>query len=68
MTMSPEQAPEIPDDPPEVKTIFLCHQERQRLRQALEILPVQQRETVVLRYFSDLTVPGVAEYRSQVKI
>jgi len=59
-TMSLEKAPEIPDDPPEVETMLFRDEERHRLRQALEILPVEQREAVVLRYFSELTVPEVA--------
>jgi RNA polymerase sigma-70 factor (ECF subfamily) len=58
--MSLEQAPEMPGDPPEAETVLFRDEERQRLRQALEILPVEQREAVVLRYFSDLTVPEVA--------
>ncbi len=59
-TVSLEQAPEVPDDPPEVETVLFHGEERQRLRQALETLTVEQREAVVLRYFSDLTVPEVA--------
>jgi RNA polymerase sigma-70 factor, ECF subfamily len=55
-----DQAPELPDDPPDIEAALFRDEERQRLRQALEILPVEQRETVVLRYFSDLTVPEVA--------
>lgn len=60
-TMPLEQAPEIPDDPSEFETMLFRDEERKHLRQALEILPVEQREAVVLRYFSDLTVPEVAE-------
>jgi RNA polymerase sigma-70 factor, ECF subfamily len=60
-TMPLEQAPEIPGDPPEVETVLSRDEERKHLRRALEILPVEQREAVVLRYFSDLTVPEVAE-------
>jgi RNA polymerase sigma-70 factor (ECF subfamily) len=59
-TMPLEQAPEIPDDPPEIETLLFHDEERRRLRQSLETLPVKQREAVVLRYFSDLTVPEVA--------
>lgn len=59
-TMSLEQVSEIPDGLPEVETVLLRDEERQRIRQALEILPVEQREAVVLRYFSDLTVPEIA--------
>jgi RNA polymerase sigma-70 factor (ECF subfamily) len=35
-------------------------EERALLRQALQELSAEQRETVVLRYFSDLTVPEIA--------
>ena len=59
-TMSLEQAPEIPDDPPEVETMLFRNEEHQCLKHALETLPAEQREAVVLRYFSDLTVPEVA--------
>jgi RNA polymerase sigma-70 factor (ECF subfamily) len=35
-------------------------EERQQLRQALETLPAEQRNVMVLRYFSELTVPEIA--------
>lgn len=59
-TVSLEQAPEIPDDPPDVETMLFRNEEHQRLKQALETLSVEQREAVILRYYSDLTVPEVA--------
>ncbi len=55
-----EQAQEIPDDPPEVETTLLRGEEHQHLKRALEMLETKQREAVVLRYFSDLTVPEIA--------
>ena len=59
-TVPLEQAPEITDDLEEAETALVRDEDHQRLRQALEVLTVEQREAVVLRYFSDLTVPEVA--------
>jgi RNA polymerase sigma-70 factor (ECF subfamily) len=59
-TVSLEQALEVPDDPPEFEMMLFRDEERQRLRQALETLPPEQRQVVILRYFSDLTVPEVS--------
>ncbi|MFP3974874.1 MAG: RNA polymerase sigma factor [Dehalococcoidia bacterium] len=58
--VSLEHAPEVPNDPPEIEEALFHDEERQRLRQALETLTAEQREVVVLRYFSELTVPEVA--------
>jgi RNA polymerase sigma-70 factor, ECF subfamily len=44
----------------EAETEVMRHEERQILKQALECLPPEQREIVVLHYYSDLTVPEVA--------
>jgi RNA polymerase sigma-70 factor (ECF subfamily) len=44
----------------EVETAIVRDEEHQQIRQALEMLPSEQREAVVLRYFSELTVPEVA--------
>ena len=35
-------------------------EDHQNLRRAMEQLPLEIRETVILRYFSDLTVPEIA--------
>jgi RNA polymerase sigma-70 factor, ECF subfamily len=59
-TVSLEQASEVPDDLEGADTALFRDEDHQRLRQALGILTVEQREAVVLRYFSDLTVPEVA--------
>jgi RNA polymerase sigma-70 factor (ECF subfamily) len=59
-TVPLEQAPEVPDVTDENETALFCEEDHQRLRQALATLTVEQREAVVLRYFSDLTVPEVA--------
>jgi len=64
-TVSLEQATEVADDPEETETAMVRDEERQHLRRALEMLPSEQREAVVLRYFSDLTVPEVAAVTGQ---
>jgi RNA polymerase sigma-70 factor (ECF subfamily) len=46
------------DDPQER---LLTKDERERTMQALESLPQEQHEALVLRYFSDMTVPEVAQ-------
>lgn len=60
-TVPLEYVPEIEDDCDEVETAMIRNEEHQLLRRALETLPSEQRETVILRYFSDLTVPEVAK-------
>jgi RNA polymerase sigma-70 factor, ECF subfamily len=47
------------------ETALFSDEDHRRLRRALEVLPREQRETVVLRYFSDLTVPEVAAVMGQ---
>lgn len=64
-TVPLEQASEVAADPDENETPMVRHEERQRLSQALGMLPPEQREAVVLRYFSDLTVPEVAAVMGQ---
>lgn len=59
-TVPLEQTLELTDDPGDADIAMIHHEERQCLRQALGSLPPEQREAVVLRYFSDLTVPEVA--------
>lgn len=59
-TVPLEQAPEVPDETEENETALFRDEDHHHLRQALETLTVEQREAVVLRYFSDLTVPEVA--------
>ncbi len=64
-TVPLEQASEVADDPEEIESALIRDEERQHLRQALKMLPSEQREAVVLRYFSDLTVPEVAAVMGQ---
>jgi RNA polymerase sigma-70 factor (ECF subfamily) len=60
-TVPIEYASEITADCDNIETMMIRKEGYQRLRQALEMLPTEQRETVILRYFSDLTVPEVAK-------
>ena len=64
-TMPLEEAPEMASDPDEAETAAVRHEERQSLKRALEMLPSEQREAVVLRFFSDLTIPEIATVTSQ---
>jgi RNA polymerase sigma-70 factor (ECF subfamily) len=64
-TVPLELIPEMADDPGEVETAMVRNEESQRLRRAMEMLPSEQREAVVLRYFSNLTVPEVAAVMGQ---
>jgi RNA polymerase sigma-70 factor, ECF subfamily len=59
-TVPLEQVLSPASDPAQAEKEFIQSEERQMLRQALERLPPEQRETVVLRFFSDFTVPEIA--------
>jgi RNA polymerase sigma-70 factor (ECF subfamily) len=48
------------NDPIETVTTVIRHEEHRNLRQALEILPQEQREVVILRYYAELTIPEIA--------
>jgi RNA polymerase sigma-70 factor (ECF subfamily) len=64
-TIPLEKAPEVGSDCGETEAVVVRSEERRSLRRALEMLPSEQREAVVLRYFSDLTVPEVAKVMGQ---
>ena len=64
-TLPLEKASELAGDPDEVGTAMLRQEEYQYLRQALGMLPSDQKETVVLRYYSGLTVPEIAAVMGQ---
>ena len=49
-----------PDTSKSVEELVLEDEERQHIGRILEILPHEQRKTVVLRYYADLTVPEIA--------
>jgi RNA polymerase sigma-70 factor (ECF subfamily) len=55
-----EEIPETGGDPDETESIAVSHERHRNLKQALELLPEIQREMIVLRYFSELTVPEIA--------
>jgi RNA polymerase sigma-70 factor (ECF subfamily) len=59
-TVPLERAPDMAGDFSEAETAIVHDEERQHLKKALEMLSPEQREAVVLRYFSDLTVPEIA--------
>lgn len=64
-TVPLEQASEVAGDFDEVETAMIHDEERQQLKQALAKLPPEQRESLVLRYFSELTVPEIATVTGQ---
>lgn len=64
-TVSLEQVPEMVNNLNITETAIMRDEERWQLRQALEILPSEQGEAVVLRYFSDLTVLEIARILSE---
>ena len=59
-TVPLEQVTEMVGDFDGAETAMIHDEERQQLKQALEKLPSEQRESLVLRYFSELTVPEIA--------
>lgn len=48
-------------DPDQVEELVLRNVERERIRRALETLPPDQRQAVVLRYYAELTAPEIAQ-------
>jgi RNA polymerase sigma-70 factor (ECF subfamily) len=64
-TVPLEQASQVTDDLDKAETAMIQNEERQHLRQVLEMLPQEQREAVVLRYFSELTIPEIATVTGQ---
>jgi len=60
LTVPLEDAPEIADDCDDIETMIIRNETHLQLRRTVEMLPSDQREVVVLRYFSDLTVPEIA--------
>jgi RNA polymerase sigma-70 factor (ECF subfamily) len=59
-TVPLEYVPEIADEVDNAETTMLRNEAHQNLRRAVESLPLEQKKAVILRYFSDLTVPEVA--------
>lgn len=56
-----EEAAAVAGDPEEAEKTAFQEEERRCMRKALDTLPEQQREAVVLRYYADLTVPEIAK-------
>ena len=48
-------------DPGQVEELALRNVERERIRRALEMLPPDQRQAIVLRYYAELTAPEIAQ-------
>jgi RNA polymerase sigma-70 factor (ECF subfamily) len=59
-TVPLEYAPDIADDCEDAVTMMIHNEEHQNLRRALELLPAEVREAVILRYYSDLTILEIA--------
>ena len=64
-TVPLEQAFEVADDFDKAETAMIRNEERQHLKRILRMLPQEQREAVVLRYFSEFTVPETAVVTGQ---
>ena len=60
-----EEAKEVVGELDEAESLLIRSEERHRLRLALDKLPSEQKEAVILRYFSDLTVPEIAAVMNQ---
>ena len=58
--ISIEEIPEAAGEPDETERIAINRDRYRNLKQALEMLPEIQREMIVLKYFSELTVPEIA--------
>jgi RNA polymerase sigma-70 factor (ECF subfamily) len=58
--ISLEDAPEAAGDPDEAEIIAIRSEQRRSLRQAMEMLTDEQREAVILRYYSELSFPEIA--------
>ena len=64
-TVPLEQMTEMVDDFDGAETAMIHDEERQQLKQAVEKLPSEQGEAVILRYFSELSVPEIAATTGQ---
>ncbi|MBN2462469.1 MAG: RNA polymerase sigma factor [Dehalococcoidia bacterium] len=64
-TVPLEQASGAAEDLDEAETAMIRNEESQHLRRILEMLSQEQREAVVLRYFSELTIPEIAAVTGQ---
>ena len=60
-TVALESAAEVPENSEGLQETIEREEEARRLRQALELLTVDHRQALVLRYYNELTVPEVAK-------
>jgi len=63
--ISLEEATDTPSGSDGVEAVLIHDEERRGLRQTLDRLQPEQKETVVLRYFSELTIPEIAAVTNQ---
>jgi RNA polymerase sigma-70 factor (ECF subfamily) len=63
--VSLEEAPDAPSELDVSESVLIHDEERRELREAVVKLPLEQREAIVLRYFSDLSVPEIAVVTNQ---
>ncbi len=63
--VSLEEASDDPSEQDVAETILIKNEERQDLRLAIGNLSPNQREAIVLHYFSDMSVPEIAEATHQ---
>jgi RNA polymerase sigma-70 factor, ECF subfamily len=59
-TIPLDNVPEITGDPDTTEMAAIQNKNKKLIRMALGMLPPEQKEVVVLRYFSELTVPEIA--------
>jgi len=59
-TVPLEQASEVMGGVDKAEALMIHNEESKQLRRTLEMLPQEQREVIILRYFSELSVPEIA--------
>ena len=55
-----EEANEVIGELDDAESPLIRSEERKRLKQVLNELPPEQREAIILRYFSDMSIPEIA--------
>ena len=61
LEVSLEEAKEISSGLPGIETAIIGAEERRTLREAVKMLPDNQKEILVLRYFAEFTIPEIAK-------
>jgi RNA polymerase sigma-70 factor (ECF subfamily) len=64
-TVSLFEMPDIPDAQVDTEDALIRHEEQEIIKEAIKRLPSDQREAVILRYYSELTVPEIAQVLRQ---